>query len=594
LHVPVSHDIKFNCPHADCAQHIVVDVSEAGRFLRCPACGKPAQVPGDPPKSIGAGLTYKPKATEPTDAPPAAHPVWSPFKRLFVGWGVGAAVAAAVFGGLQWRANEKIPAKLGKIADEIYWHGAVRGAPVEDHVGKALLYLQDAGNDLEVWRVSLTTLERKRIASLDGLARNSDFKWLGWSPDRKRFAYFFKSRATKQQQVVVCDNQTGEVKNSFNTGQALEGVWFSDNSIVFAEIAKKLFIINLTADAKLGSAGKAGLVDLNLKGRFRSMTPVGERTLAFVERERLWTADLVSVKTNEVCRVAKGTMQDIRCVAGTGKYLFSVYETPNGTDHYIASFDTHQNNNATVVPQTTNTTAMPSWILGDAGIAYLATTSNDVSLVIETGDAATRTNLFAGAKLQSYTVGDFGSKIFAVANDADQMTRLWEYDVAQKTLRKLLAPGEGEVLRKIVAPVTASTTNATGGRVEYFMVPPVNFDPQKKYPVVFDQRGKSQIDQNAQLLANAGIYYVALAQAPTKEPVYDNDGIVAVRAALANHPNMDAERIYLAAQGAGATIAQYALDDHPGLWRGVIFVGSNTALTLPSSEVKSPGFLVVS
>jgi predicted peptidase len=126
------------------------------------------------------------------------------------------------------------------------------------------------------------------------------------------------------------------------------------------------------------------------------------------------------------------------------------------------------------------------------------------------------------------------------------------------------------------------------------MVPPVNFDPQKKYPVVFDQRGKSQIDQNAQLLANAGIYYVALAQAPTKEPVYDNDGIVAVRAALANHPNMDAERIYLAAQGAGATIAQYALDDHPGLWRGVIFVGSNTALTLPSSEVKSPGFLVVS
>jgi hypothetical protein len=30
---------------------LVVDVSEAGRFVKCPACGQPQRVPGDPPKS---------------------------------------------------------------------------------------------------------------------------------------------------------------------------------------------------------------------------------------------------------------------------------------------------------------------------------------------------------------------------------------------------------------------------------------------------------------------------------------------------------------------------------------------------------------
>jgi hypothetical protein len=31
----------------------VVEVSEAGRFVKCPSCGKPQRIPGNPPKSIG-------------------------------------------------------------------------------------------------------------------------------------------------------------------------------------------------------------------------------------------------------------------------------------------------------------------------------------------------------------------------------------------------------------------------------------------------------------------------------------------------------------------------------------------------------------
>ncbi|MGH7237906.1 MAG: hypothetical protein ACREGF_05205, partial [Candidatus Saccharimonadales bacterium] len=50
LKVPASASIKFTCSSPECGQHIVVDVSEAGRFVRCPSCNKPTQVPGDPPK----------------------------------------------------------------------------------------------------------------------------------------------------------------------------------------------------------------------------------------------------------------------------------------------------------------------------------------------------------------------------------------------------------------------------------------------------------------------------------------------------------------------------------------------------------------
>jgi hypothetical protein len=50
--VPVSHDIRFTCRTPACGQHIVVDVSEAGRAVKCPACGRPQRVPGDPPKPL--------------------------------------------------------------------------------------------------------------------------------------------------------------------------------------------------------------------------------------------------------------------------------------------------------------------------------------------------------------------------------------------------------------------------------------------------------------------------------------------------------------------------------------------------------------
>jgi predicted peptidase len=128
--------------------------------------------------------------------------------------------------------------------------------------------------------------------------------------------------------------------------------------------------------------------------------------------------------------------------------------------------------------------------------------------------------------------------------------------------------------------------------VEYFFVPPANLDPQKKYPVVFYLRGKTQMDENAQLLANAGIYYIALKPVASAEPVYDNAGIMAVREVLLKNPNVDAQKIYLCAQDVNVPIASYALDDHPGVWRGMIIVSPKTSLTLPSSETKPPGFFV--
>src|SRR5487761_2538568 len=192
-------NIKFNCSHPGCGQHIVVDVSESGRFVRCPSCDKPLQVPGPLPKPFVSAPASVAR-TESVPVQPRKPRLISPLMRLVYGWGIGAASFGLIVGGFYVRAWAIMPKHLAAMSNEIFADGRIWDAPVENHDGSMMLYAQDLQNGVGVFLVNLTTLKRTQIQQMESeeIDGKKAFRLYGWSPDDNSLAFASIVSSTNQ------------------------------------------------------------------------------------------------------------------------------------------------------------------------------------------------------------------------------------------------------------------------------------------------------------------------------------------------------------------------------------------------------------
>ena len=212
---PSPTEIKFNCTHPGCGQRIAVDETYAGRWLKCPACGKPLQAPGTRIASAISLLTHPQKATLTvgeeiqSSLKKRFRPLWS----LFLGWSLGAALFAILVGGLYLRARDVLPLHLNEMADEVFAPRVIRAVSPPNRDDTALFYAQDIKNGVGIFHLDLGTLVREQIGqaedgddSTELLGRgiwNNDrykaFRLFGWSPDDQYWAYSTTSKKKDSQ-----------------------------------------------------------------------------------------------------------------------------------------------------------------------------------------------------------------------------------------------------------------------------------------------------------------------------------------------------------------------------------------------------------
>jgi Tol biopolymer transport system component len=606
--VPASKNVKFNCSNPQCEQHIVVDVSESGRYVKCPSCGKLTQVPGPPPRPYGAAPVTRMEGFPTLPTPKKKPKTIPPWMRVLYGWGMGAALFSLLIGGYYVRAWAILPKHLVAMSDEIFAEGRIWDAPVENNDGSMLLYAQDLQNGAGVFLVDLVTLKRTQIKWMETeeIEGKKAFRLFGWSPDDSYLAFASITTSTNQdkrkyQQIVICDGTSGAVKSSIDmpakSPMIEPGVWLTTNTLVLLNHSHGLILFNLETNDEWGRMGKKGLVQgprLDDHGTY-DLVKVSERSVAYVDQGNVWNWDIQTGQRNQLTHFSNATIEWLDYNPATRKYLFCLTRSNDVSSRYVYEFETNIPGNREPVQRSDAYSLKGQWIQGNDGISYVTTTGDKTCLAIDSQDPSLRTNIFTGGNIRSYSVAPRGDKIYAVAALRYKAQSIWEYDITQKTFRDVLAVEQRATSSsKIILPVMASATNQSGEAVDYYYVPPANVIPNKKYPAVLDLYPVNRYDQNVQMLANAGIFYISANRFGLNDwhMVAKPESILTIYAQMLKNPNIDPKRIYICGRSFSSGVVTYMVNMHPELWHGALLFSPVAFPKIPANTVEYPSLFI--
>lgn len=564
-------DIKFNCSNPACQQRIAIDVSEAGRILKCPSCGKSLQVPGSPAKPDFSGRLPRTEAEKRiSPAPREAHWLLSltPFKRLLLGWWLGAALFALLIAGLQLRSLAALPWHFNAMLREISSIGAFRGAPLVNHSGTRLIYARETENGISLFLMNLATSQCHLVGAVDRAkysTPDNSFKLIGWSPDDSCLAFAVDSE--QDQTIAICDGDSGALRKTFplcdNAKQKFfsmldevkEAVWLTNDSLLLMDSFHSLYLLNI----KTGRMEELhGYTSLNGSPPY-ALARMSGHGIAYVDDGNVWSLDISTRQAQQLTCLTDATIEWLDYSPARMAFLFCLTEP--GSNRSLYQFDL----NTTNLTRLTDTdTLKGQWIEdGDTGIAYVGTATNSTQfLAIEPRYNALRTNLF-GEHILAYSVAPEKDKVYAFAAIDQEPFSLWEYDIASQSLRNVVPDTDQPFVFSEIIPRAYGVV--VKDNVQYYIMTPPELNPRKKYPVVIDQPSAPYYDDGSQFLANAGIIYVSIYR-DGPEP------ILAVYDELLKNPNVDPRRIYLAGSSSHTVVVADLVGEHPDLFRGAILL----------------------
>ena len=527
--------------------------------------------------------------------------------RLVYGWGIGAALFGLIVGGFYVRAWAIMPKHLAAMSNEIFADGRIWDAPVENHDGSMMLYAQDLQNGVGVFLVNLTTLKRTQIQQMESeeIDGKKAFRLYGWSPDDNSLAFasiVFSTNQDKKrhQEIIICDGASGTIKNSFDvskdTTQLEPGFWLTTNSLALLNHSHQLMLFNLETNKNRGKTGKKGIVrgpKLDNHGTY-SLVRVSERAVAYVNAGNVWIWDIPTGHADQLTHLTNATLEWLDYSPQTGKYLFCVTRGSDVTNRFVYEFQPNTRN-PELIQRTTGYSLKGQWIEGGGGISYITTTDSKTCLTIDSQDSSLRTNVFSSGNIRSYGVAPKGDKIYAVAALRYKAQSIWEYDITKKTFRDVLPVEQRNTsASKIILPVMASVTNQNDETVDYYYVPPANLISARKYPAMIDLYPINRYDQNVQMLANAGIFYVSANRFGLNDwqMVAKPESILAIYEQTLKNPNIDPKRIYIYGRSFSTGAETAMVDGHPELWRGVILFSPVAFPKIPTDAKKYPSLFI--
>jgi hypothetical protein len=611
LQVPASTNIKFNCTHPGCDQHVVVDVSEAGRFIRCPSCDKPLQIPGAPPKPIVdpqlTPVRRQPVIVEPEKIvqpkqkrqpePEEEEPVLlSPVKRWLYGWGAGLAVLCFLTTAMGVRQKLVLPKHFDAIADEIFAAGEFRTGPIANDEHTRLLYTRNANAGGGVFladprsdQSTLLTVQK------DGLSMDfADRNMFAWAPGGGLFALPDKvalpdeSHPHLGHHLNIYDASTAAQQQAVDLPErAQEIAWLTTNSLVVLGRSGTFYLVKLENHPSISQIGEKGIPDLERAAMQKSditcLTRVSDHLLAYLHAGNIWTFDLSSGQTQHETNLRGSQLRDLDYNPDSGEYLFGLNDQRHNDALYRVS-PYGQNPNPVAVMQRNpvkggadeiaiTQVENAQWVLGGQGVAYMKADS----LFVEAKDESLSTNLFADGYVAFFRVAPGQGKLYAVASVGTEPFGIWEYDLHTRELHSIIPGSDKPFAYAQSINLEDHRVDGPSGksRIYYKCLPPVDLAKGKKYPALVRARFNNYPAPEAQFIANAGIFYVLLANGSTVTATNNlsNDArrMLTTYYGLLNNPNVDPDRIYLLGATHYTFDMSQLLNFNPSLWRGVFF-----------------------
>ena len=520
----------------------------------------------------------------------------SPFSRLIFGWclnGFGIAVAIGV---IHLRLAIALPAHFSSKLDEITAIGTFRDLPVGSQTGTKLLYAREFDRGVGFFVKDLNTMNQRRFGAMDDSLSTPDsaFRLIGWSPDERHLALAVDD--WNGQTIAVCKGddqrlercftlQDEQKRSAFKLRQEVKrAIWVGNDRMAVIDCFHSIYLADLKNN-RIEEVRGCTTVHRNPDDRLGdfSLVATSGHTFAFADGDRIWEYDVNEKSARKLLELPGAGIQWLDYDPAVHRFLFSSMD-PNDKNpekpHYLYRFDT---NAGPPVTQISHSNILKGqWILGGRGISYV--TGGAVgTLVVDTEDVALRTNLFQGGFVWNYTVSPGRDRIFAQAKLGSEPFSLWEYDIVNRTLRPAVPGLEKALTYAQIAPRVDGYTEKEN--VPYSVIAPTELDLKKKYAVLIDQPSQSHFTQDAQFLANAGIYYVTV-----KEDGVDK--IMAVYRQIRNIPNIDPSKIYITGSSFRTETLSQAVNDHPELWRGLIFLSPTGFPQIPRNPSRYPGIFI--
>ena len=353
--------------------------------------------------------------------------------------------------------------------------------------------------------------------------------------------------------------------------------------------------------------GAKGVVELDARplepdNRRYWLTPTSDHELAYIDQGNVWSLDVFTGKTRQLSHLTGETLEWLDFNPNTGEFLFNLTDAKHNAALY------HFNPGVTNGPAAMtargskkgDTSMTPiirilkgQWLLGGDGVAYVKE-----SLFVETGNKAYSTNLFANGYVQSYSVAPGQEKLYALASFDPDPLGIWEYDVVGRKLRNVVPALEKGFAVSQTIPIEEKQYGSPDGKkkISYRYLPPANLDEHKKYPALVCVPHGSHWTAEAQMVANAGIFYVFV---PTKSTVPETGGLTPAAAemltayyALLENPNVDPHRIYILDESHQTADLKSLLAHDPSLWRGVIIAAPIMLPDIPADTTRFPSILI--
>ena len=199
-------------------------------------------------------------------------------------------------------------------------------------------------------------------------------------------------------------------------------VWFTANSLAVLDDVHRLYIFNIKADSALGQFGKKGLVrlqQLDPKDTSYDLAAISTHTIAYIDKSNIWSLDIPATNAVQLTHLTNASLGALDYDPAIGGLYVNM-----GNYSYQFNPRVATNNGLTRIDRKYYSPA----------------------------------DLFSGGHVQSYSVTPKGDKIYAVASQWEEPMKIWECDIADKSLHAIVDPANNLKFSQSIVPNTNSFT----------------------------------------------------------------------------------------------------------------------------------------
>jgi len=516
------------------------------------------------------------------------------------GFWITVVVLIAVGGRLLWVRADR-PAHFKEIIAAFDSANRLYAMPRPDHAGNRITYAQTTENGAGVFLCDTVTTQKQLVCE-ETVNGSGDFEFDAgpWSPDDSLFVYSRLNMVNYPpvQDLVICEASRGQEvarfalgTNEVNTFTCDRFVWLTPTLLAAVNGQDRLHLFQ-----KQTAGGWTESVPTEVKVGAASLTALPDTTIAWRDKNQIWTLDVVSNQRHLLFELKTKTLKEFSYSRETGQLLLNCAEKAGDSFWRLTPGDA-----SPLVPSRIASVWSVNharWINGSqVGYAYMNGKPDNNTVLVQADSRAKPVTLFAQGDAEGLTGSADGNKLFIVGVATNEpFAGIWEYNVTAETLRCIIpCTDHPSPYAKRSVCLTGSLQLPSGRKVNYRVYPPATFDrhQHKQYPLVIGDTGFFQYGRPypglpnwAPAMTSCGAYFVIVLRSSWYGVDQWGEDVTAVYQHLAQSPAIDAQRVFLYGWSVETIPMSELLAKNPAPWRGAMML---SPLQFPDLSVMPPG-----